>query len=253
MKKVKVIKIGGKIIDDARKMNKFLDQFARLEGPKILIHGGGNMASRIGKEMGIIPNMIDGRRVTDKETLEVVSMVYGGLVNKRLVAALQKKGVNAMGLTGADADIIRSKKRSKKPVDFGFVGDITSVNTKRLKSIMKSGIVPVIAPLTHDGKGQMLNTNADTIAAHIAIAFGETGSTSLQYYFDMKGVMNGKSVMEILSTDDYHALKANGKVSDGMIPKLDTAFHALTSGVKSVRIAGHQYLNQVEGGTYLLL
>lgn len=250
---IKVIKIGGKVIDNDKNLNKLLGKISKLHGPVVLVHGGGHAATKLGDRMGVEAPMIEGRRVTDRDTLDIVTMVYGGLINKKLAAGLQKRGVNALGLSGADAGIIRAKKRKNKPVDYGFVGDITEVDAERLSKLLRSGLTPVIAPLTHDGKGQLLNTNADSIAAHVAMALGEKHKVALSYYFDLKGVMNGKKVLNILNTDEYKELRNAGVISKGMIPKLDMGFEALKSGVRSVRVAGHQYIDNVEGGTYLLL
>ena len=252
MSSIKVIKIGGKVIDDEQSRAKFLKDFASISGPKILVHGGGNIASDIGNEMGLTPNFVDGRRITDAETLRLVTMVYGGLVNKSMVAQLQTLNVQALGLTGADMNVIRSSKRTTDPIDFGFVGDVEEVNYPVLKTLLVQGICPVVAPLTHDGAGQMLNTNADTIAAEIAMAMVQKDNTvELIYCFEQSGVLNEGKVIEKMNLLTFRHLKGIGVVSDGMVPKLDTGFRALRAGVHNVKIKSFKALTE-EAGTELV-
>lgn len=253
--KINVIKVGGAVVEDNTSLNELISQFATMPGHKVLVHGGGRSATKIAAQLGIESRMVGGRRVTDADTLQVVTMVYGGLVNKRIVAALQAKGVNAVGLTGADMDIIRSHRREPKlmtlddgtteMVDFGFVGDVDRADGKRLASLVKPQdgmlpIVPVVAPLTHDGKGNILNTNADTMAATVAKALTEEFEVTLTYCFEKPGVMadadDDDSVIPSINSESYARLKADGIVSGGMIPKLDNAFDSISSGVKRVVI-----------------
>ncbi|MEO1020907.1 MAG: acetylglutamate kinase [Bacteroidota bacterium] len=248
---LRIVKIGGKIAENPSTLSRFLDDFIAFDTPQILVHGGGVIASEMGKRLGIKPNMIDGRRVTDAQTLEVVTMVYGGLINKRLVAHLQSRGVHALGLTGADGNAIQAKKRPQEPIDFGWVGDIESVNTDLFSSLIDQGILPVLAPLTHDGKGNMLNTNADAIASYVAAAMATHYEIELIFGFDREGVMDSNGVVAALSMEGYQKLKSSGIISDGMIPKLDLGFQALTSGVQSVRIKSATDLMNRNAGTEL--
>ncbi|GAA4834866.1 acetylglutamate kinase [Algivirga pacifica] len=237
--KLSVVKVGGNIIDNQEALHAFLKQFNALEGPKLLVHGGGKIASELGKEMGITPNMVNGRRVTDKATLDLVTMVYGGLINKNLVAVLQAMGCNAIGLTGADGNTIQSVKRPVKEVDYGFVGDVQGVNAYLLQMYLKEGFVPVFAPLTHDLEGNMLNTNADTVATEVAKALAEVGyEVSLKYCFDKPGVMldlqDADSLVKELTPVNYATLKEEGVIAEGMLPKLHNAFQAVEAGVEEV-------------------
>jgi acetylglutamate kinase len=241
MESIYVIKVGGNIIDNPAALDSFLAQFASLKGNKVLIHGGGKVATEISKGLGIEAQMVDGRRITDAETLKIVTMVYGGLINKSIVAKLQANGANAIGLTGADANIMLSDKRPiKNGIDYGFVGDVKKVSAGPLSTLLKQGITPVIAPLTHDGKGNMLNTNADTVASEIAVALSEHFQAHLVYCFELKGVLtdiNDKdSVISNINPSYYDQLKSEGIINKGMIPKLDNSFHAIQSGVSSVII-----------------
>ena len=255
MDKINVIKVGGAVVEDSASLTELINQFATMPGYKVLVHGGGRSATKIAAQLGIESHMVGGRRITDESMLQVVTMVYGGLVNKHIVAALQAKGVNAVGLTGADMDIIRSHKRepkmvtmddgSKQLVDFGFVGDVDFANGRRLAALVKpqegvEAVVPVVAPLTHDGKGNILNTNADTMAATVAKALTEEFEVTLTYCFEKPGVMvdadDDDSVIPSINTQSYEQLKADGIVSGGMIPKLDNAFESLEAGVKRVVI-----------------
>ena len=266
MDKINVIKVGGAVVEDYASLGELINQFATMPGYKVLVHGGGRSATKIAAQLGIESHMVGGRRITDEDMLQVVTMVYGGLVNKRIVAALQAKGVNAVGLTGADMDIIRSHKRepkmvtlddgSKQLVDFGFVGDVDSANGKRLTALIKplegvEAVVPVVAPLTHDGKGNILNTNADTMASTVAKALTEEFEVTLTYCFEKPGVMadadDDDSVIPTINTESYAQLKADGIVSGGMIPKLDNAFESLDSGVKRVVITHFMDIQASQG------
>ncbi|WP_020404379.1 acetylglutamate kinase [Gracilimonas tropica] len=251
MKSVKVIKVGGKVIGDDQKLDRFLKSFAAIKEPKVLIHGGGSIASDIGKRLDIKPQMIDGRRVTDAETLEVITMVYGGLVSKSIVAKLQALGVNAAGLSGADLNIIPAKKRDPEPVDFGWVGDVEDVNTNWLTQFLNADVTPVLAPLTHDGAGNMLNTNADTIASSVASALSDDFDTELMFCFEQPGVMNDKKLITEMNLLLYRHLRDSGIVTDGMIPKLDLGFEALKNGAK-VSIRSFKDVAEPESGTTLV-
>jgi len=239
---INIVKISGNIIDDENKLNQFLKDFAQLSGPKILIHGGGKIATEVAKGLGIEARMVDGRRITDAEMLKVVIMVYGGLVNKNIVAKLQAFDCNALGLTGADANIIPAQKRPVKAIDYGYVGDITpeKVQGNYLQIFLQNGLTPVIAPLTHDEAGHLLNTNADTIASAVAVALAKTYNTNLTYCFEKKGVLasieDENSVIHQITEKTYEFLKQDGSIVQGMIPKLDNAFGAIAAGVKSVFI-----------------
>jgi len=240
--KLQIFKIGGNVINDNLQLNAFLSSFAKLSGYKILVHGGGKIASEIGKSLGMQAKVINGRRITDAETLKVVTMVYGGLINNNIVAVLQSFGCNAIGLSGADANILTAHKRPANEIDYGFVGDIEEdkIPVKTIDLFLKNNLVPVIAPLTHDGIGNILNTNADTIANTIATAMSNECEVELMYCFEKKGVMkdfNDKnSMLTKISFSEYGNLQRDGIINDGMIPKLDNAFLALKKGVKSVTI-----------------
>jgi acetylglutamate kinase len=241
MQKLYIIKIGGNIIDDDAKLQSFLKDLSMIKENKILVHGGGKVATEISKGLGIEAKMVEGRRITDEETLKIVTMVYGGLINKKIVALLNSFGNDAIGLTGADANIIRAKKRTvKNGMDYGFVGDIEKVNSKPIINFLSMGLTPVIAPLTHDGQGNMLNTNADTMASAIAVAMSETFAVSLLYCFELKGVLedfsNKESVIAEINRDKYQDLKNKGIIDKGMIPKMDNSFDAIKAGVGSVII-----------------
>lgn len=252
MKSVKVIKIGGKVIDDNQKLDTFLKAFVSIKEPKLLVHGGGAIASKMGERLGIQPNMIDGRRITDAETLEVITMVYGGLVNKKIAAKLQALGVNAVGLTGADLNIIPAKKRNPEPIDFGWVGDVQKIQTEWLSQFLNSDVIPVLAPLTHDQNGNMLNTNADTIASSVASALSKTFETEMMFCFEQSGVMNKGKLVTEMNLLLYRFLKDSEVVTDGMIPKLDLGFSALKSGVKKVSIRSFEAVAESESGTTLV-
>ena len=241
MEKITIVKVGGAVVEDEAQLTQLLKDFAAIEGKKVLVHGGGRRATKVAAALGIESKMVNGRRITDADMLEVVTMVYGGLVNKNLVARLQAAGVNALGLTGADIDVIRSHKRPiKDGIDFGFVGDVEKANGQMLHTLINAGITPVMAPLTHDGQGHILNTNADTIAGETAKALAPYYDVTLIYSFEKKGVLSNpdddNSVISEITREDFERYKADGTVAGGMIPKLDTAFDAIDAGVKRVII-----------------
>lgn len=237
-----MIKIGGNIIDDEVKLSSFLKAFSAIEEKKILVHGGGKLATRVAEAMGIKQQMADGRRITDEETLKVVTMVYAGYINKNIVAQLQSRGCNATGITGADGNAIRAHKRTGTDIDYGFAGDVDEVNTGLLSSLLENNLAIVAAPITHDGKGQLLNTNADTIANEIAKAMHTNYEVSLIYCFEKAGVLSDaeddSSVIASIKPSYFSTLKERKIISAGMIPKLDNAFAALQSGVANV-VIGH--------------
>ncbi len=248
---VTIIKIGGNIIDAPEKLTTFLEAFRAVEGDKILVHGGGKVATDIGLKLGIPPQYVDGRRITDAATLELVTMVYGGLINKKIVAQLQASGCNAIGLTGADGNIIHADKRPVKEVDYGYVGDVTEsgVNGALLHTLLQNDIIPVIAPLTHDGIGNMLNTNADTIARELAKALAKLMQVKLIYCFEKDGVLNKDgNVIPTITESDLDLLIAEGVVSAGMIPKLHNATSAVKAGVTEVVIGNAKYLQALISG-----
>ena len=244
MEQLFVIKIGGNVIDMDTALDPFLKKFAGIKSKKILIHGGGKIATKIGDQLGIESTYTNGRRITDAATIDLVTMVYGGLVNKKIVAKLQSLQCNAIGLTGADANIIPATKRPVKDIDYGFVGDIATeeLGFANLSLFLMSNLTPVIAPLTHDGKGQLLNTNADTIASSIAVAMSSVYDVRLIYCFEKKGVLENvadeNSAIKLITTDIYKDLKERNKLFDGILPKIDNAFAAIDNGVKEVLI-GH--------------
>ncbi|WP_186756997.1 acetylglutamate kinase [Echinicola salinicaeni] len=235
---ISIVKIGGNVIDDPEKLEEFLSLFARLEGKKILVHGGGVMASKFGESLGIKPKMVDGRRITDAETLDVVTMVYAGLINKKIVAQLQGLRQNALGFTGADGNLIRSSKRPIGKIDYGFVGDVKEVDTELLNLLLEKDIVPVVSAITHDRKGNLLNTNADTIASEIATSMAKKHMVRLYFCFNKAGVLidenNDDSVVPRINEEIYEELKKDNVIHSGMIPKLDNAFAALQKGVSNV-------------------
>lgn len=238
--KLTVIKVGGKIVEEEESLYKLLDDFAAIEGYKVLVHGGGRSATKLAAQLGIESKMVNGRRITDEETLKVVTMVYGGLVNKNIVAGLQARGVNALGLTGADMNVIRSVKRPVKEVDYGFVGDVEKVNEAFLSDLIRKGVVPVMAPLTHDGEGHLLNTNADTIAGETAKALAENFDVTLVYCFEKKGVLRDEndedSVIPQITQQEFKQYVTDGVIQGGMIPKLENSFEAINAGVSQVVI-----------------
>ena len=261
--KVNVIKVGGAVVEDAASLDNLLTQFAELPGAKVLVHGGGRSATKIAASLGIESKMVGGRRITDAQMLQVVTMVYAGLVNKNIVAGLQARGVNALGLTGADMDVVRSHRRPLKKmvmddgteqmVDFGFVGDVDKANGEMLCKLIAEGVVPVMTPLTHDGAGNLLNTNADTIASKVACALAPYYDVTLTFCFEKKGVLrdadDDESVIPTITEQDFEAYKASGIISGGMIPKLENAFDAIHKGVRKVVITGAANLNGEDGTT----
>ncbi len=247
--KIKVVKVGGAIVEDEAQLQQLISDFSRIEGPKVLVHGGGRRATKIASQLGIESHMVGGRRITDGEMLNVVTMVYGGLVNKHLVAMLQAQGFNAVGLTGADMDIIRSHKRplkkmvvdgEEKMIDFGFVGDVECANGNTLAMLLNQGIIPVIAPLTHDGQGNILNTNADTMASETAKALAKDNDVTLIYSFEKKGVLSNPddddSVIPVITHESFETYKTDGTISGGMLPKIENALAAVDAGVSRVII-----------------
>lgn len=241
MEKVTIVKVGGAIVEDNEQLAQLLTDFAAIPGKKVLVHGGGRRATKVAAALGIESKMVNGRRITDAQMLEVVTMVYGGLVNKNLVAKLQAKGVNALGLTGADMDVIHSHKRPVKDgVDFGYVGDVERANGKMLQTLIQEGITPVMAPLTHDGNGNILNTNADTIASETAKALSPYYDVTLIYSFEKKGVLSNpdddNSVIPVITRSDFEKYQADGTIGGGMIPKIENALAAVDAGVKEVII-----------------
>lgn len=255
---VKVVKIGGNVIDNEQALRAFVADFAKIQGPKVLVHGGGKIATRLSEKLGITTTMIEGRRVTDRQTIDVVTMVYAGLVSKHIVALLQAEGCNAIGLSGADASVIRAVRRAAMPIDFGFVGDISTsgVDAEFILSLIERGIVPVFCSIMHDGEGELLNCNADTVASSVAMALAEKVDTELIFCFEKRGVLtdidNPNSVIGTIRSDSYKQLLSEGVVNKGMIPKIDNALKAVSEGVKSVTIKHSEEL-LVESGTKILL
>jgi acetylglutamate kinase len=244
MKKLFITKIGGNVIDHPEELRKFVADFAAQPGLKILVHGGGKIASELAHKLGISQALVNGRRITDAETLKVTTMVYAGLLNKQIVALLQASGSNALGLSGADLNCIRTQKRQVEDIDFGFVGDMTegSVDAGLLATFVDAGIIPVLCSVTHDGRGQLLNTNADTIASALAVSLSDRYEVQLNYCFEKKGVLmdvnNEGSLITRMNKTTYRKLVGEGVIAKGMIPKLDNSFDAITKGVKKV-IIGH--------------
>lgn len=240
--KLSIIKIGGNVIENKVELSKFLQLFAGLDGLKILVHGGGKLATQLATKLGVESKMVGGRRITDAETLEVITMVYAGSTNKNIVAQLQANDCNAIGLSGADGNVIQAHKRPVKKIDFGFVGDIDSVNSTMLTKLLDTGLTPVFCAMTHDGNGQLLNTNADTIASELAIGMSELYETTLYYCFEKKGVLmdvaDDDSVVEHIDLEIYQRLLKDNIIADGMLPKLENCFHALNKNVSKVCI-GH--------------
>ena len=251
MRKLTIVKVGGKIVEEEDSLRSLLSDFSKIEGLKLLVHGGGRSATKVATQLGIESVMVNGRRVTDAETLKVVTMVYAGLVNKTIVARLQALDINALGLTGADLNLIRSEKRPVKEVDYGFVGDVKAVNADLIADLINKEVVPVLAPLTHDKQGNMLNTNADTIAGETAKALASHFDVSLVYCFEKKGVLRDEndddSVIAEITPTIYQEYVAQGVIQGGMIPKLDNAFEALHAGVKEVIITQASELGKSSG------
>lgn len=248
---IQVIKIGGGVLENEAQRDAFLRQFAAIEGPKVLVHGGGRLATTMAERLGVETQMIDGRRVTDKETLDIVTMVYGGLVNKQVVAQLQTMGVNAIGLTGVDGGWMKSVKRPiKHGIDYGYVGDVIEVNGAHLHRLLDNGLTPVIAPITYSAEGLLLNTNADTVASQTAISLAP--NVQLTFCFEKAGVLSNpddeSSLIARITPETYTQLKADGIISGGMIPKIDNAFAAIEHGVQSVRIT---HASNLHGGTII--
>lgn len=242
MERLFVVKVGGAIVEDEAQLTQLLNDFAAIPGKKVLVHGGGRKATKVAALLGIESQMVNGRRITDAPMLEVVTMVYGGLVNKQLVARLQAIGVNALGLTGADMHVVQSHRRPLKDgIDYGFVGDVDLVDGKRLATLIESGITPVMAPLTYDGNGCLLNTNADTIASETAKALAPYYDVTLIFSFEKKGVLaqpdNDDSVIPVITREDFIRYQADGTISGGMIPKIENALSAIDQGVQQVIIS----------------
>lgn len=253
MEKVIILKAGGNIIDDEQQLTAFLQAFAAIAGKKILIHGGGKLATRMAAQLALPQQMVDGRRITDAETLKIVTMVYAGYINKNIVAQLQAFQCNAIGLTGADGNIIQAHKRIHPTIDYGFVGDVEGINTTLLQQLLNNNCSIVLAPITHNGHGQLLNTNADTIAQEIAAALAQNYGVSLIYLFEKAGVLidvhNDASVIPSITPQQFAQLKAQGIIADGMLPKLENAFTALQKGVQRVIIGKANVLPELLSGT----
>ena len=243
---VSVIKIGGNIIDNPVELEQFLTDFSKIEGYKVLVHGGGKSATKMAQSIGLTPQMIEGRRITDAPMLDVVVMIYAGEINKNVVAQLQAKDNNAMGFSGADGNLIQSTKRNHPTIDYGFVGDVKQVNTSLLKTLLEAGIVPVFCAITHDKNGQLLNTNADTIASELSIALSEVFDVTLTYCFEKQGVLqdseDDSSVITEINEALYNKLKEEKVIHSGMIPKLDNCFNSLSRGVQKIKIGHHKML-----------
>jgi acetylglutamate kinase len=246
MTKLSIIKIGGNIIDNPTELKQFLTDFSKIEGYKVLVHGGGKSATKMAQSIGLVPQMIDGRRITDAPMLDVVVMIYAGEINKNVVAQLQANNTNAIGFSGADGNLILSTKRNHPTIDYGFVGDVQKVNTPLLETLLNSGITPVFCAITHDGQGQLLNTNADTIASELAIALSEVFEVTLTYCFEKPGVLydaeDDSSVIKHINSELYIKLKEEGAIHSGMIPKLDNCFNSLSKGVQKIKIGHHRML-----------
>ncbi|WP_375560593.1 acetylglutamate kinase [Bernardetia sp. OM2101] len=249
-KQLYIIKIGGNCIDNPNELDTFLENFACLSVPKILIHGGGKIATQISQKLGIVSKLVEGRRITSKEELEVVTMVYAGLINKKIVATLQSKNCNALGLSGADANTILAKKRPVKNIDYGFVGDIEEINTEIIDFLLQKKTIPVFSAITHDKKGTLLNTNADTIASSLAVALSQNYETTLIYCFEKKGVLRDtedeNSIISTLKLQEYEELKKQEIIYQGMIPKLDNCFDALQKGVQKVIISNIDFIKNTD-------
>lgn len=255
MQPITVVKIGGNVIDNEAALERFLKRFASIEGPKILVHGGGKLATRMAKELNLEVKMIDGRRVTDRPTLDIVTMVYAGLVNKQIVARLQAEGCNAIGLSGADGNIVRAHRRPATPIDYGFVGDIDSVDSTLLGSLIEAGLTPVFSAIMHDGQGSLLNCNADSVTNAVAIGAAALAPTDLIFCFEKRGVLrdadNDDSVIDRITPEIYAALRAEEVVVGGMIPKIENALKAVSAGVRSVIIKHAEELLE-ESGTMIV-
>lgn len=238
--KLSIVKIGGNVIENEIELDQFLLNFSKLEEPKILVHGGGKLATKLATKLGIESRMTSGRRITDGKSLEVITMVYGGLTNKNMVAKLQALGTNSIGLSGADGNAIQAHKRPVKKIDFGFVGDIDGINSELISTLLQSNLTPVFCAISHDGKGQLLNTNADTIASELAIGMSGGYDTTIYYCFEKRGVLRDisdeDSVIENINTKEYKNLLDNNSIAGGMLPKMENCFHALQQSVSKVCI-----------------
>lgn len=255
--RLNIVKIGGALIEESQQLDKVLQAFSQMKGPKVLVHGGGRDATELANKMGVEAKMVNGRRITDAASLEIVIMVYAGLINKNIVAKLQMLDQNAIGLSGADANLIQAKKRAVKDIDYGFVGDVEKVSLPSLIKLLDGDFVPVCCALTHDKKGQILNTNADTVAAALAIAGSKCYRTELYYCFEKSGVMedvnNPNSLVQNLDKRTYNILKKKGRIVDGMLPKLDNCFAALNAGVDKVHIGNLEMLEKETKHTVIQL
>ena len=240
MEKITVVKIGGNVIDDPAVLKRFIADFAAMPGPKILVHGGGKVATRLAERLELKVQMVDGRRITDKDTLDVVTMVYAGLVNKQLVASLQAEGCNALGMSGADGNAVTARRRAPQPIDYGFVGDIEKVDSRLLGRLLEAGVTPVFCAIMHDGQGTLLNCNADSVASAIALGAAQIVPAELVFCFEKSGVLRDPddetTLIREITAGSYAALKAGGIVSKGMIPKVENALKAVANGVRSVTI-----------------
>lgn len=248
-KRLYIVKIGGNVINNQEQLSLFLRDFSKLEGLKILVHGGGKKASEMAAQLGLAPKMIGGRRITDAANLEIVTMVYAGLLNKNIVSKLQAFGCNAIGLSGADANAIKAHKRPVKEIDYGFAGDIDEIAYQTISLLLDNGLTPVFSAITHDGQGQLLNTNADTIAAALAISLSQNFEVSLVYCFEKKGVLlkveDDESVIEYIDSRAYEQLKTEGIIAEGMLPKMENCFGALQKGVQQVLIGRPELINNM--------
>lgn len=255
LKHITVVKIGGNVIDNEEALSRFVTDFAALPAPKILIHGGGKLATQLAQKLEVATTMIEGRRVTDAQTLDIVTMVYAGKINKNIVALLQSRGCNAIGLSGADGDIIPATRRCPEPIDYGFVGDIdaSKINTRLLASLLEQGITPVFCAITHDTQGSLLNSNADSVASAVAIAASKIAPSKLIFCFEKQGVLRDMedeySVIPLITKADYPTLRNEGVISKGMIPKIDNAFRSIDEGVASVTIKHSEALTDESAGT----
>lgn len=251
MERLTIVKVGGKVVEEKESLNQLLNHFSQIRGKRILVHGGGKLATTLSEKLGIETKMVEGRRITDEATLDVVTMVYAGLVNKNIVAGLQARGCNSIGLTGADLNLIKARKRPVKDIDYGFVGDVMGVSTSELRLLLNEEVVPVVAPITHDSNGQLLNTNADTIAADLAIELSNYFTVNLFYCFEKKGVLlnadDENSVISELSYDRFKQLQEDGVIKEGMIPKLDNGFNAMRNGVNQILITNPDQISMARG------
>lgn len=253
--KVTIVKVGGAVVEDDQQLEQLLHDFTAIKGRKVLVHGGGRKATKMAERLGLETQMVNGRRITDTDMLEVVTMVYGGLVNKNLVARLQAQGVNALGLTGADGNVVKSHKRPLKDgIDYGWVGDVDHASGRMLSNLIEAGITPVMAPLTHDGEGHILNTNADTIASETAKALAAYYDVTLIFTFEKKGVLRNpdddESVIPVITHADFESYKADGTISGGMLPKIENALNAVDAGVSRVIITHAKAIGK--GGTVIM-